>query len=99
MGPRSLHRQLLLWLLLPQLVLWIAAAAFTYDVAARYAREGIDASLAQATRALARQVKPIGNGLLIDFPRAAQSIIEADPEQSEPHRNAADASRQQNRES
>jgi two-component system, OmpR family, sensor histidine kinase TctE len=80
MRPRSLHRQLLLWLLLPQLVLWIAGATFTYDVAARYAREGIDASLAQATRALARQVKPIGNGLFIDLPRAAQDIIEADPD-------------------
>ncbi len=80
MAPRSLHRQLLLWLLLPQLVLWIAGAAFTYDVAARYARAGIDASLAQATRSLARQVKPIGNGLFIDLPRAAQDIIEADPD-------------------
>ena len=31
-------------------------------------------------KALARQVKPIGNGLFIDFPRAAQDIIEADPD-------------------
>ena len=76
----SLHRQLLLWLLLPQLVLWGAAAAFTFNVAERYAVAGIDASLAQATRSLARQVKPIGNGLFIDLPRAAQDIIEADPD-------------------
>jgi len=79
-GTGSLHRQLLLWLLLPQLVLWGAAAAVTYNVAARYANRGIDASLLQATRALARQVKPIGNGLFIDLPRAAQDIIEADPD-------------------
>jgi two-component system sensor histidine kinase TctE len=79
-GGRSLHRQLLLWLLLPQLVLWLAAAFFTYNLAARYANRAIDASLSQATRALARQVKPIGNGLFIDFPRAAQDIIEADPD-------------------
>ncbi|WP_425260475.1 sensor histidine kinase [Rubrivivax sp. RP6-9] len=77
---RSLHRQLLLWLLLPQLVLWLAAAFVTFNVAQRYANRGIDASLLQATRALARQVKPIGNGLFIDFPRAAQDIIEADPD-------------------
>ena len=77
---RSLHRQLLLWLLLPQLVLWIAGAFVTYNVAARYANRAIDASLSQATRALARQVKPVGNGLFIDFPRAAQDIIEADPD-------------------
>ena len=79
-GTGSLHRQLLLWLLLPQLVLWLAAAFVTYNVAARYAGKGIDASLLQATRSLARQVKPIGNGLFIDLPRAAQDIIEADPD-------------------
>jgi two-component system sensor histidine kinase TctE len=79
-GDRSLHKQLLLWLVLPQLVLWMAAAFVTYNVAARYANRAIDASLLQATRALARQVKPIGNGLFIDFPRAAQDIIEADPD-------------------
>ncbi len=77
---RSLHRQLLLWLLLPQLVLWLAAAFVTYNVAERYASRGIDASLLQATRSLARQVKPMSDGLFIDFPRAAQDIIEADPD-------------------
>jgi two-component system sensor histidine kinase TctE len=79
-GTRSLQRHLLLWLLLPQLVLWLAAAWVTYNVAERYANKAIDASLTTATRALARQVKPIGNGLFIDFPRAAQDIIEADPD-------------------
>ncbi len=78
-GTGSLHRYLLLWLLLPQLVLWLAAAVFAYNLAVRYADRGIDASLLQATRSLARQVKPIGDGLLIDFPRAAQDILEADP--------------------
>src|SRR5437660_328944 len=66
-GTRSLQRHLLLWLLLPQLVLWLAAAFVTYNVAERYANKAIDASLTTSTRALARQVKPIGNGLFIDF--------------------------------
>lgn len=78
-GGPSLHRQLLIWLLAPQLVLWIGGAFVTYNLAARYANAAIDASLSQATRALARQVKPIGNGLFIDFPRAAQDILESDP--------------------
>jgi len=52
----------------------------TYNVADRYANRAIDAALKTATRALARQVKPIGNGLFIDFPKAAQDIIEADPD-------------------
>jgi two-component system sensor histidine kinase TctE len=79
-GTRSLHRHLLVWLLLPQLVLWLAAAFVTYDLAVRYANQATDASLYTASKALARQVKPIGNGLFIDFPRAAQDIIEADPD-------------------
>jgi two-component system sensor histidine kinase TctE len=75
----SLHRKLLLWLLLPQLILWVAGGIATYRLAAGYANRAIDASLAQASRALLRQVKPIEQGLLIDFPRAAQEVLEADP--------------------
>lgn len=78
-GARSLHRQLLAWLLLPQVVLWLAAALFTYKLAARYANEAIDASLSQASRALARQVKPTASGWYIDFPRSAQDILDSDP--------------------
>lgn len=76
----SLQRQLLLWLLLPQLVLWVAGAWVSYTVALRYANIAVDRSLWQSARALSGQVKPLGNGLFIDFPRAAQQILEADPD-------------------
>jgi two-component system, OmpR family, sensor histidine kinase TctE len=79
-GARSLRRLLLVWVLVPQVVLWLAGAVFTFNLATRYANEAIDASLLQSARALARQVKPVGNGLYIDFPRAAQDILEADPQ-------------------
>ncbi|MDD2919295.1 sensor histidine kinase [Rhodoferax sp.] len=75
----SLKRQLLLWLLLPQLVLFLVGGALAYRIALKYAEKAIDQSLTQSVRSLARQVKPIGSGLLIDFPRAAQDIIEQDP--------------------
>jgi two-component system sensor histidine kinase TctE len=78
-GARSLHRTLFIWLLLPQVVLWFAAALFTYNLVGRYAHQAIDASLAQASRALARQIKPTATGLFIDLPRSAQEILEADP--------------------
>jgi two-component system, OmpR family, sensor histidine kinase TctE len=77
-GP-SLRRQLLLWLLLPQLVLWLVAGVLGYRIALNYAEKGVDQSLSQTVRSLARQVKPLGSGLLIDFPRAAQDILEQDP--------------------
>ena len=75
----SLSRKLTLWLLLPQLVLWLAGGAATYRLAEKYANRAIDATLVQASRALLRQLKPIDQGLLIDFPRAAQAVLEADP--------------------
>lgn len=82
MGPfrPSLRRQLLIWLLLPQLVLWAMGGLLTYRIALSYAEKAIDQSLTQSVRALARQVKPIGSGLLIDFPRAAQDVLEQDPD-------------------
>lgn len=77
---RSLQSHLMRWLLLPQLVLWAAAALVTYKLADRYANLAIDRSLYQSSRALARQVKPVGSGLFIDFPKAARDIIETDPD-------------------
>ena len=79
-GGLSLKRQLLLWLLLPQLVLFLVGCTLAYRIALKYAEKAIDQSLTQSVRSLARQVKPIGSGLLVDFPRAAQDIIEQDPQ-------------------
>lgn len=76
----SLKRQLIAWLLLPQLVLWVAAALVSYNVAIRYAHQANDRNLYMLSRALARQVKPVGSGLLVDFPRAAADIVETDPD-------------------
>ena len=53
-GSRSLRRHLLAWLLLPQLVLWLAAAAVTYNVAVRYADRANDHGLYLSSRARAR---------------------------------------------
>ncbi len=75
----SLKRQLLLWLLLPQLLLWSVGGLLAWRIALSYANTGIDQSLKQSVRALARQVKPVGSGLLVDFPRAAQDVLEQDP--------------------
>jgi two-component system sensor histidine kinase TctE len=75
----SLKRQLLLWLLLPQLVLWLTGGFLAWRVALQNGERGIDQTLTQSVRALARQIKPIGDGLLVDFPKAAQDILEQDP--------------------
>jgi two-component system sensor histidine kinase TctE len=75
----SLKRKLLWWLLLPQLVLWVSGGFFAWRVALQNGEKGIDQMLSQSVKALARQIKPIGDGLLVDFPKAAQDILEQDP--------------------
>jgi len=71
----SLQRKLLLWLLLPQLVLWLSGGFLAWRIALQNGEKGIDQTLTQSVRALARQIKPIGDGLLVDFPKAAQDIL------------------------
>lgn len=78
-GSLSLRRQLVLWMLLPQLVLWLAGGGLTYRLAVHYVNQAADATLSQTARTLARQVQPTPHGLLVDFPRAAQEVLEADP--------------------
>lgn len=75
----SLARLLLLWLLVPQLVVWVVGGVASYRLASAYVNQAIDVSLQQASTALARQLTPIGNGLLVNFPKAAQDILESDP--------------------
>lgn len=75
----SLQRKLLLWLLLPQLVLWLSGGFLAWRIALQNGEKGIDQTLTQSVRGLARQIKPIGDGLLVDFPKAAQDLLEQDP--------------------
>lgn len=78
-GGLSLHRQLVVWVLLPQLVLWLAGGIATYRLAVRYVNQAADATLSQAARTVAGQVRAVGDRLVIDFPYAAQKVLEADP--------------------
>lgn len=78
-GGLSLHRQLVAWVLLPQLVLWLAGGFATYRLAVGYVNQAADATLSQAARTVAGQVRPAGDRLVIDFPVAAQKVLEADP--------------------
>ena len=71
----SLQRKLLLWLLLPQLVLWLSGGFLAWRIALQNGEKGIDQTLTQSVRALARQIKPIGDGLLVDYVRTHQASV------------------------
>src|SRR3989344_1127973 len=62
-----------------KLVLWLSGGFLAWRMALQNGEKGIDQTLTQSVRALARQIKPIGDGLLVDFPKAAQDILEQDP--------------------
>ncbi|NHQ87645.1 sensor histidine kinase [Iodobacter sp. HSC-16F04] len=80
-GKFSIKRQLLLWLLIPQGVLWLAGAFLSYNVARHYTNMAIDDSLLQTARSIGRQIKPQDNGLIIDFPHALQLLLDDDSDE------------------
>lgn len=62
----SLRQQLLLWLLVPQLVLWLVGATISYGVAVHYADDLIDQNLQQTARSLVtlartQHIQPLRN--------------------------------------
>lgn len=67
-GKFSLRRQLLTWLLIPQVILWVTGAVLSYGVATHYADRVANESLAQTGRAIARQVRDAGGHLELSAP-------------------------------
>lgn len=73
----SLKRQLLLWLLIPQLVLWLAGALLSFQVASHFANEVIDNSLLQLADSLARQVHVEDDKVVARYPEATHLLLDA----------------------
>lgn len=78
-GERSLHRHLLLWLLLPQLLLWGAAAFFTFQITLSYADRGLHAMLDTVSEALMRQINPPEGPFDPRLSPDAKALIESSP--------------------
>lgn len=74
----SLRKQLLIWLLIPSLILWLVGAAVTYYVALRFSNGAYDRNLVDGARALAQQVHSVDGRILVDLPIVAQQILETD---------------------
>ncbi|UXY14358.1 sensor histidine kinase [Chitiniphilus purpureus] len=80
-GKFSLRRQLLVWLLIPQFILWIAGAMLCYHVATHYATRVVDDSLQQTGRAIARQVREVDGELTLGAPNLHAPLIAPQPEE------------------
>lgn len=75
----SLHRQLMFWLLIPVLSLWVTGGVIAYNIAVRFADLAHDRSLFDSTLTLADQVKTEGGRVIPDLSERAIRMIETDP--------------------
>ncbi len=75
----SLHRQLMLWLLIPVLLLWILGGVIAYNIAVRFADLAHDRSLFDSTLTLAEQVRSKEGKVYLDLPEPALKMLEFDP--------------------
>lgn len=78
MAPTSLHRQLLLRLTFPLLVLLAIDGLICYGLALHFSRQSYDAALYDSARSLATQVKFVAGRATLDLPRSALEIFEWD---------------------
>lgn len=75
----SLHRQLMGWLLLPILLIWVLGGVISYVVAVRYADLAHDRSLFDTALTLVAQVKAGEDGIVIEQAETALRMIAIDP--------------------
>ena len=74
----SLRGQLLLWLLLPLTLLWLAGSIVAYSLVENFSAVAYDRSLFDSARALATQVKIVDDHIVVVLPQVAQDILRYD---------------------
>lgn len=77
--PPSLRRQLVSWLLVPVLAIWVFGGIMSYFIAVRFADLAHDRSLFDSTLTLASEVKSEGGSIIVNQPDTALNMIAIDP--------------------
>ena len=77
-APKSLRRQLLLWLLLPLAIVLGISSAVSYYRALHFANLAYDRALYRTALALADQVDVDGVHIVADLPQVAKNLLEYD---------------------
>jgi two-component system sensor histidine kinase TctE len=75
-GPRTLRRQLLVWLAAPLVALWSISGVVDYDIAKRFVNLAYDRALLEAALDIGRNVKQIDNQIYVDLPEVALQMLE-----------------------
>lgn len=71
----SIRRQLLCWLLIPIMTLWVVGAAITYILAIDFANNAYDNALLDSARAVSSRLAFTKDKIKVDLPPAAQDIL------------------------
>ena len=74
---RTLRSQLLAWLAVPLLVLWLMSTLVDYDIAKRFTNLAYDRALLEAALDIGRQVKLVENQIYVDLPEIALQMLQS----------------------
>ena len=75
-APRTLRRQLIIWLAAPLLVLWVVSTFVDYDIARRFVNLAYDRALLESAQDIGRQIRVINDRVYVDLPEIAQQILQ-----------------------
>jgi two-component system sensor histidine kinase TctE len=73
---RTLRSQLIAWLAVPLLVLWLISTLVDYDIAKRFVNLAYDRELLEAALDIGRNVKVVEEQIYVDLPEAALQILQ-----------------------
>jgi two-component system, OmpR family, sensor histidine kinase TctE len=73
---KTLRRQLLIWLIVPLLMLWVVSTVVDHDIAKRFVNFAYDRALLETALDIGRQVKVIQNRIYVDLPDVAVQILQ-----------------------
>jgi two-component system sensor histidine kinase TctE len=74
--PRTLRRQLLVWLAGPLILLWSISTMVDYDIANRFVNLAYDRALLESALDIGRQVKVLDNRIYVDLPEIAVQMLQ-----------------------
>ena len=75
-APKTLRRQLLMWLIWPLLVLWSVSTLVDYDIAKRFVNLAYDRALLESALDIGRQVKVVNERIYVDLPDVAVQMLQ-----------------------
>jgi two-component system, OmpR family, sensor histidine kinase TctE len=75
-GTRTLRRQLIAWLSVPLVVLWLISIFVNYDIAKQFVNLAYDRALLEVAIDLGRNIKHVNNQSYVDLPEVALQMLQ-----------------------